>query len=127
MNYADANIFIYAFLDDSEKGDACRDFLKRQTVLTSVLSLDEVSFKLKKKSLEHALAAVHLLSSSTNVTLVPFLPEDSESFHEYLQSGFQPRDAIHALSAVKFGCSAFYSEDKDFDALAIPRKVPWKT
>lgn len=127
MNYADANIFIYAFLDDSEKGEACRGFLKKEKVHTSVLSLDEVSFKLKKKSLEHALSGAFLLSHSPNVRLVPFLAEDADSFREYLHAGFKPRDAIHALSAIKSGSKAMYSEDRDFDALSIPRRVPWHT
>lgn len=125
MNYADANIFVYALLDTTERGQKSREFLKGKTVLTSILSLDEVTFKVKKKSLEHALAAVHLLAHSPNVKLVPFLLEDADRFQEFLKAGFQPRDAIHALSAVKSGCTAIYSEDRDFDKLEIPRKTPW--
>ena len=125
MIYADANIFVYALLDTTEKGKKCRDFLKRQTVLTSILSLDEVTFKLRKKSLEHALAAVRLLADSPNVKLIPFLLEDTDRFQTFLKAGLQPRDAIHALSAIKSGCSAIYSEDRDFDMLEIPRKTPW--
>ncbi len=125
MIYADANIFIYALLDTTEKGESCRQFLKDKIVLTSILSLDEVTFKLRKKSLELALAAVHLLTDSPSVRLVPFLLEDTGLFQELLRDGFQPRDAIHALTAMKSGCSVIYSEDADFDALSIPRKTPW--
>ncbi len=127
MNYADANIIIYAFVDDGEKGGACRALLEFEDLATSVLSLDEIAFKIGKLSKEKAVAAVRLLSNSPNISLVPVLPEDARAFAELLEGGFAPRDAIHALCAKKAGCRKFYSEDKDFKRLkGIKTIVPWQ-
>lgn len=125
MNYVDANVIIYAFIDESEKGTKSRELLKTQRLATSVLSLDEVAYEISKKSKQQAVAAVDTLAKSPGILLVPFLPEDVDSFKFMLEKGLKPRDAIHALTAVKMNVSIMYSEDRDFDVLKIPRKTPW--
>ncbi len=125
MNYVDANILICSISDSSEKGDKSRELLKTQRLITSTLSLDEVAHKLLHTSLSEALMAVSGFSSSPNLLLVSFLPEDVDSFQEFLKKGLSPRDAIHALTAAKMKCSIIYSEDPDFDKLPITRKTPW--
>lgn len=126
MNYVDANILIYALDDEGAKGKASRSLILNQRLATSVLSLDEVAYKLGRKSQSRAVTAVEGLCKSESLELVPFLPQDSTAFIGLLKAGFLPRDAIHALCAKKVRASVIYSEDADFDKLDIVRKVPWK-
>ncbi|MBI3587803.1 type II toxin-antitoxin system VapC family toxin [Candidatus Micrarchaeota archaeon] len=124
MNYVDANVIIYALTDRETKGRKSRELLANQRLCTSILSLDEVAYKLSKRSKKDAIAAVDILSHSPTLLLVPFLPQDVDQFKSLLE-GFDPRDAIHALTATKMRASIIYSEDPDFDQLAIARKTPW--
>ena len=126
MNYVDANILLYAVRDESYKGIKALELLEKQKLVTSLLSLDEVAYKLLRNSRERAIAAVSGFSNSPNLVLVPFLASDLDAFKEFLQNGFDPRDAIHALTAKKMKCPVFYSEDADFDkAEDFVRKTPW--
>lgn len=125
MNYVDANILIYAFLDTSEKGESSRALLEKQELVTNTLTLDEVVFEIRKKSLEQALAALFAIENAPNLVLVPFVSDDVPLFSKYLKEGLAPRDAIHALTAEKTDCKIIYSEDKDFDRIKIQRKTPW--
>ncbi|MDP2717351.1 MAG: type II toxin-antitoxin system VapC family toxin [Candidatus Micrarchaeota archaeon] len=124
MKYVDSNILIYAFADVSARGEACRSILNEH-LATSTLTIDEVVYKIRKKSLDLALAAVAAIENAPRLELVPFVEADLPQFREFLKKGMQPRDSIHALTAMKSGCTVIYSEDKDFDALEIPRKTPW--
>jgi len=125
MNYVDANILIYALVDDSFKGKACRKLLNSENLATSILSLDEVAYKVGKQSKDKAVDAVLLYSNTSNLILIPFERMDVGDFIEFQKKGLKPRDAIHALSARKAGCRVFYSEDTDFDKVGIQRKTPW--
>ena len=126
MNYVDANILIYSFVDESEKGIKSRKLLKTERLVTNTLSLDEVAYKLRKKSTGQAVNGINLLCSSPNLVLIPFLSEDTDSFKELLEKGLDPRDAIHALTAKKMKCAVIYSEDADFDKISdLVRKTPW--
>ncbi len=126
MNYVDANILIYSIRDSTVKGVKSRELLENQRVVTSILSLDEVAYKLLKDSRENAINAVSGFSTSQNLILIPFLPEDIDSFKELLEKGLDPRDAIHALTAKKMKCPVIYSEDADFDKISdFVRKTPW--
>lgn len=125
MNYLDANIIIYALSDRTSKGASCRKLIQTQRFATSILSLDEVCHILRKKTPDDALNAVSVFIKSPNLILVPFDSSDIGDFIEFQRRGLKPRDAIHALSARKAGCSAFYSEDADFDKVGLRRKTPW--
>lgn len=125
MNYVDANILIYAFADITRKGEKSRELIQNQRLATSVLSLDEVAYEIRKKSLEQALKTVETICTIPNLLLIAFLPEDADSFQEFLSMGLAPRDAIHALTAKKVRASIIYSEDADFDTLPVRRKTPW--
>ncbi|MFH0713424.1 MAG: type II toxin-antitoxin system VapC family toxin [Candidatus Micrarchaeota archaeon] len=126
MNYVDANILIYSIRDATIKGIKSRELLEKQRVVTSVLSLDEVAYKLLKESRETAVKVISGISTSPNIVLVPFLPEDVDLFKELLEKGLGPRDAIHALTAKKMKCAIMYSEDQDFDKITdFVRKTPW--
>lgn len=126
MNYVDTNILIYSIKGYTNKGIKSRELLENEHLITSILSLDEVAYKLLKVSREQAIAAISGFSNSPNLKLVPFLPEDLDSFKEFIQNGLGPRDAIHALTAKKMKCPIFYSEDPDFDNIReFVRKTPW--
>ncbi|HIH19738.1 TPA: PIN domain-containing protein [Candidatus Micrarchaeota archaeon] len=126
MDYVDANIIIYAFLDEGAKSEACKRLLTDADLVTSSLSLDEVAYKLfKKVSPAFASTALKILLSSPRLAIVPFQHEHFSVFTELVESGIYPRDAVHAATALKSNCKFIYSEDGDFDRLSIPRKTPW--
>lgn len=125
MNYVDANVLIYSLVDTTEKGAGCRRLLDSERLVTCVLSLDEVAYKIGKKSPAEAVKAIDGIRKLTNLVLIAFLPEDVDTFVEYLSQGFKPRDAIHAACAKKVHATTIYSEDSDFDKLPIKRKTPW--
>lgn len=125
MNYVDSNILLYSLVDTGEKGEGCRRLIDSERLATCVLTLDEVAYKMKKRSLGQALKAVEWMRQTPNLVLVAFLPDDVDAFAEYLSQGLYPRDAIHAACAKKVRASIIYSEDTDFDKLPITRKTPW--
>lgn len=125
MNYVDSNILIYALVDSTKKGEACRRLLDNEKLVTCVLSVDEVAYHLRKKSIDQALKAVDWLRNTPNLTLAAFLPEDLDAFLEGMRKGLYPRDAIHAACAKKVHAPIIYSEDSDFDKLPVTRKTPW--
>ncbi|HLC46089.1 MAG TPA: type II toxin-antitoxin system VapC family toxin [archaeon] len=133
MIYLDANIFIYAALNEDAKGEACTRLLKRVekgevSGLTSYLTLEEVAWVISKRAGKEA--AVKACSDMLSIQNLRFVPVDSEIswfFLELMKShGLRPSDAIHAASAISHSVKEFVSEDADFDKVKeIKRTTPW--
>lgn len=126
MNYVDANILIYALTDSSLKGEYSRKLLLNQELVTSTLSLDEVAYYLLKEKMKNRIEILEKLSKAPNLLWAAFTYECLPSFFSFLDKGLGPRDAIHASTAIKCSSAAIYSEDRDFDKVGLPRKIPWK-
>ncbi|MBI2584131.1 MAG: type II toxin-antitoxin system VapC family toxin [Candidatus Aenigmarchaeota archaeon] len=122
MIYLDSSVFLLAFLDVSEKGKRARTLLLeieegRKEAATSALTYDEVVWNVKKeRNQKESLAAGHDMVSLQRVR---FIPADSlvimraqELREKY---GLDPRDAIHAASALVNNISTIVSTDPDFD------------
>lgn len=124
MKYIDSNVLIYATLDDNEKGEWCRDLLRKiergeEKGGTSYLTYDDVFWKVNKgTSKKNALEATETILTMPNLR---FFEVDSEIIwrsHKIIkEKGFDPRDAIHASTALIHGIYTIVSEDSDFDEL----------
>jgi len=124
MKYIDPNIFIYATLDTGEKGRWCRDLLERieegeEKGGSSYLTYDEVFWKIDNSlSKKKAIEATETILTMPNLR---FFKVDNEVIWETHQliskKGLDPRDAIHASTAIIHGIYTVVSEDDDFDDL----------
>lgn len=148
--YVEANIFLLTALADAKCGPSALRFLERSSgdeveLLTSTLTIDEVSFVALKAKLEEKYGVtrnqvlylkrnpevVKALASDVNrivenvlnlTTLVGVSAPDIQQMRLYVEEfGLLPRDAIHLAVAHRLGLTCMASSDSDFD------RVPWLT
>jgi predicted nucleic acid-binding protein len=122
MIYLDANFFLFAILDITEKGKSARtiqdSIIKgKQYAVTSALTLDEIMWVLIKNKKRHLVRTVieglysmpNLEISSVSSTL-PLLALDM--MEEYALS---PRDAFHLATMRASKIRSIVTDDDDFD------------
>jgi len=122
MIYLDANIFVYAIINNGLEGDKCRKLLSTliesdTEICTSVLTWDELVYSVwKKVSRESSIVQgsnflkfPKLLFFQSNIQIVNNAQKIVESY------GLKPRDAIHLATALLNDCESFYTDDSDFD------------
>ena len=126
MRYLDANFFIFALLDNTERGEKARKIYREiidgtYQALTSSLALDEVMWVLIKNRRSHLLRiAVEGIYSTPNLevvevsSLIPLTALDI--IEEY---GLNPRDAFHVAIMKENKIKEIISDDGDFD------KIDW--
>ncbi len=148
--YVETNIFLFAALADAKHGPSALRFLERSSgdeveLLTSTLTIDEVSFVALKVKLEekHDVTrnqvlylkrnpeVVRALASDVNqivenvlglTTLVEVGASDVQQMRLYMKEfGLLPRDSIHLAVTHRLGLTRMASNDSDFD------RVPWLT
>jgi hypothetical protein len=130
MNYLDANIFIYAFIDAEDKGNRARLLLKKirkgkEIAATCALTFDEVFWIVnKEKGFDNALEAGKALLEMPNLIFFDVNDEVIWKAYELIKRyRLDPRDSIHLSSALTHGVFTLISEDKDFDRVKeIERK-----
>lgn len=128
--YLDANVFIYAVLDDGPSGENARKIIGKvwqgkYKAYTSVLTFDEVLWAVQKnlgreKAAEVAsnfLRLVNLDFVSVNLVLM------TESIRFYLQEKLAPRDAIHFASMKTKKLNKIISADSDFDKIKRIKRI----
>jgi predicted nucleic acid-binding protein len=129
--YVDSNVFIYPVLFADAKAERCRAILKQivdheLTAVTNVLTWDEFVY-IVQRVLGRAVAVAegqkflqfpHLTFLRTDVTL---LMKAQRLLSEY---NIRPRDAIHAATALAYGTREIVSDDSDFDAIKVIRRIP---
>ncbi|HKZ49942.1 MAG TPA: type II toxin-antitoxin system VapC family toxin [Candidatus Nanoarchaeia archaeon] len=123
--YVDANVFIFAAISEEELGQkAIRvlDKIKERKInsYTSVLTFDEVFWKVKKmRNKEFALLITEAMLSLPNLTFLDTTYETVSAAHSLLERHDElgPRDAIHAATALAHGIRSVMSTDPDFDNL----------
>jgi predicted nucleic acid-binding protein len=155
--YVEANIFLFTALADARHGPSALRFLERSSsdeieLLTSTLTMDEVSFVALKAKLEEKYGVtrnqvlylkrnpevVKALASDVNqivenvlglITLVEVNAPDVQKMQLYVREfGLLPRDAIHLAVAHRLGLTCIASSDSDFDRVAwltryAPRRI----
>ena len=131
MLYLDANFFIFALLDKTDRGLKARSIQRRiaegkmESAVTSSLALDEVMWVLIKNKKDHLLRiAIKGIYSIPNVevigvsSIVPVIALDF--FEKY---GLKPRDSFHLAIMKENGIDKIVTDDKDFDKVETIRRV----
>lgn len=130
MIYLDTNIFIHSIIGDDLKSRSCLNVLAKvfagNTLAgTSVLTWDEFFYVLKKemgreKALEESksfLSIPNLLFLDTTEEVISRAQLLSEKYI------LDPRDAIHAATAIVNGCKEIISDDSDFDKIKELKRI----
>jgi uncharacterized protein len=122
--YLDANIFVYAALNTEEYGSRALSLLKKiqqgeEQAITSALTFDESFWAVKKSSgIEKAIEAGEVLLNFPNLDIIS---TDRELISSALQltkeCNLNPRNAIHAATAIDKRADVFISTDPHFDKL----------
>ena len=131
MLYLDSNVFIYAAINTQEQGNKARALLQKiqqgqEKAATSALTFDEVYWSIKKHKQELAKETCNALLNFPNLKIIPFTRELAQKALEIIEeSHLQPRDAIHAATAIATEADCIISTDPHFDKLKeIKRKQP---
>jgi len=129
--YLDAGVFIFAALNRQALGKRARSLIQRiaegkEEAATCALSVDEIIWIVgKHRSREDALAAGRAFLSVPNLKILPVNQDAILSALTLMRRyGLDPRDAIHAATAVLNRCATIVSADAHFDVVVeIPRKM----
>lgn len=122
MLYLDANFFIFAILDYTEKGEKARKILKeiiegKKHAQTSVLALDEILWVLRRNKKEDIrrkiIEDIYAIANLEVKAVSALIPLRALDFIE--QYNLKPRDAFHCACMDEFQISAIVSDDADFD------------
>jgi len=129
VKYLDATVFLSAALDPGRSGSLARELLARvqhgeSQAATSALTYDEIFWVVKKyRGFDAALRASKTLLDFPNLEIFPVDVEVLEKAHALAAKyKLNPRDAIHAASAVVNGIQVLISEDRDFDKVKEIRR-----
>ena len=124
MKYIDSNVFIYASLHDGDEGEWCRDLLEviekgEDKGGSSYLTYDEMFWKIENAtSKKEAVEATEVILTMPNLRFFEVDNEVIWNAHQLISKrGLDPRDAIHASTAIVHGVYTIVSEDDDFDDL----------
>ena len=129
MLYLDASVFIYAALNRQAIGRRARNLIQRvsdgkEDAASCALSIDEVIWVVAKhRAREDALAAGRAFLTLPNLKLLAVNQDALFSALTLMRRyGLDPRDAIHASTALINRCTAIVSGDTHFDTIVeIPR------
>lgn len=124
MVYVDANVLISAAISNAEAGERARTFLtnaftRKEPVVTSALTLDEVAWEVKKA--KGAIKAVQICENYLTTPLLQFADVTPElmkiAMQIMRQFNLDPRDSVHAATCLTLKIGVIASEDADFDRL----------
>jgi len=131
MIYLDSNVFIYACLSLDQTGERSRNLLRsvemgNEEAASSTLSFDEIVWTVKKyRTVDQAIAAGESFVNMPRLNLVSVDEAVIRSAVELMRRyDFDPRDSIHAASAIQCRAEALISTDPHFDGLKeLPRRL----
>ena len=129
MIYLDANVFVYAALNTQQVGDAARALLRdvqsgKVEAASSALSFDELTWAVKKnRAQEDSVAAGEAFLNMPRLKLVEVDADLLASALKMMrQYSLDPRDSVHAASALDAGADVVVSADKHFDRVEEVRR-----
>jgi len=129
--YIDSNVFVYAALNTEELGDRARLLLSRvqqgkERAVTSALAFDELVWAVKKhRSIEDAVSAGEAFLNFPNLKLVVVNGDLLVSALNLIKKyRLDPRDAIHAATAVMEKAKTLVSTDSHFDRIKELKRKP---
>ena len=128
--YLDANIFINAILYEDDKAKKCKEIISKivkneMEGVTSVLTWDEVVYAIKRLiGMEKAKDFGNKFFNIPNLKLL----NTDKDIVMYAQKfitlyGINPRDAIHAATALKHNIKEIVSDDSDFDKIKEIKRI----
>jgi predicted nucleic acid-binding protein len=132
LRYLDANVFVFAALDEGSRGDKARELLRSiatedDRAATSSLTIDEVVWVLQGEGpREVAVREGQRLLAFPNLEVFDVAATDvfdslaMMEDHERLD----PRDAIHASVALNHGVHTVVSDDPDLEAVPDVERRP---
>lgn len=128
--YIDANVLIYASLDEGKTGDNARDIIElirkgKYKAFTISLTIDELLWKVQKalgreKAAEvakHYLYLVNLEIVGVDQILV------ANSLQYYVNEKLDPKDAFHFAFMRSKGIKTIISSDSDFDKIKEIKRI----
>ena len=131
MLYLDSNVFVYATLNNEELGDRARLLLSRvqqgkERAATSALTFDELVYVVKKhRSREDATSAGEAFLNFPNLKLVAVNGELlALALNLIRKYQLDPRDAIHAATALTAKAKTVVSTDAHFDRIKELKRKP---
>lgn len=132
MIYLDSNIFIHSLIGDDSRSNSCSEvttnIIKKEiNAGTSILTWDEFFYAIKKEiGKEKALEESKTFLSMPNLVFFNATSEIILKAQSLIEKyNLDPRDAIHAATAIINKCDSIVSDDSDFDKIKeIKRKAP---
>jgi len=130
MLYLDANFFIFALLDNTERGTAARRIQKtivegKERAITSSLAIDEIMWVLlrnrKQNLLRVAVEGIYLMPNLDVVSVSSTAPLMALDFLE--KYNLKPRDALHIAVMRENKVERIVSDDKDFDKIEWIKRI----
>jgi len=125
MIYLDSNVFIFAALNNESLGNSARLILEEVEngnieASTSSLTFDEVVWIIKKnRSFEDAILAGEAFLNMQRLHLVDVNPDLlALSISIMKKYRTDPRDSIHAATAITQKATIVISEDSDFNRIS---------
>ena len=130
MLYLDANFFIFALLDRTDKGVGARSLQQKivggkENAITSSLALDEIMWVLIRGGKQHLLrTAVEGIYSMPNLDVLEVSSTAPLLALDFIERyGLKPRDAFHAAVMKENSVEAIASDDEDFDRVEWMERV----
>jgi len=130
MIYLDANIFLYPHSGKGPKSDACIEILRKLSenkidAGTSTLTWDEVHYALRKMlGKEKAIEQSKLFLETPNLRFIRVDEEIINKAQEMIEKyGLNPRDAIHAVTAIINKADGIITDDSDFDRVKEIKRI----
>ena len=130
MTYLDANIFVYAAINNGEIGHKCREILTKISknnfsAYTSSLTWDEVVHAIwKKEGKEKALEEGKLFLQLPNIIYLNVTPTIIFKSQEIIEKyNLKPRDSIHTASMIINGIKEIISDDPHFDKIKEIKRI----
>jgi len=131
MLYIDSNVFIYAALNTEEIGEKARALLLKvqqgeEQASSSALTFDELVWAVKKyRTVEDAINAGEVFLNFPNLRLTLVNGELLASALNLIRKyRLDPRDSIHAATAILERAEAIVSTDTHFDKIKEIRRKP---
>jgi len=131
MLYLDSSVFIYAALNTEEIGNRARNLLlkvqrEEEKAFSSALTFDELVWAVKKyRTLEDAIIAGEAFLNLRGLNLIPVNGDLLASALEMIRKyGLDPRDSIHAASAISHKVETIVSMDEHFDKIKELKRKP---
>jgi predicted nucleic acid-binding protein len=129
--YLDSNIFLYATLNTEAPGNRARSLLQRirqgeEQAKTSALTLDEILWNVKKhRNLDDAIDAGEAFLNFPHLELAPVTGELVAFALSIIKKyRLNPRDAIHAATAITEKTDYIVSTDPHFDKIKELKRQP---